>query len=208
MKTPRFALSLIGAVAIALGASSSEAQTLNPADSGTHRSTQRFHVLAGEGGSLFRMVRQHSTGAPERDAAFVVHYKPETKWFEVYTKAYTKVPRYHVEKAGEAIQVFRLDKGERRDEPAYKIETKGGESSIYRHAQGRTAWYRCAVIRVEAEKKRTLVFTTGSGDTPLNWAHRRIEHADLANVKGFPAGTIPLADLAAVLAAVDASRGS
>ena len=68
--------------------------------------------------------------------------------------------------------------------------------------------YRSSVIRIDADKKATHVYATGSGDKPLDRVGRKIDHADLEAITGFSYPDLPLQELTGILAAVDLVRGS
>ena len=207
MKALKVLSSICFALVFVLGTPRSQAQEAVAEDSKVHRSTQRFHVATGDQPETFVMHREHEKGRKEKDAAFTVQFDKANDNLLVFTKAYSQVPRYYIEVAenGE-IHVYTTDKGTRRAEQSYVVKRDGSELSVTRFAKGRLARFRNSVVRVESTQ--TLVHATGSGNTPLKRAGRRVDHADFGKVTGFSYEALPMAELTGILCALDMARGS
>ena len=204
------ALPLWGGALLLAGGLAATVCAQAPVDPGEQRATQRFHILAGNNASTFLVFRQHTTGPKQRDPSMTVVHDSSEGHLDVYTRSFHTAPRWRVDaKNRDEILVYRLDRGNVRNDPSSIIKRAGEELSVYRMAGGgRVARYRSAVIDVEPSNHRTLVYGTGTGDAKLPRAGRRIEHEDFKALEAFTYSDLPLEELTGILGGLDMVRGN
>ena len=152
-------------------------------DTVIHRdSAQTFVAYPSERQGFLDVNRRHAQGNLEQPPSFTVGLNEAKDTLLVFTRSFRDEPRFHVKRGDKGdVEVYTLDRGMPRKEPGWIViaEDDGVTYSAIRIQLGQRARFRSALATVDRDKGESLLFSTGTGDEPLQRPFRIVDHAQV-----------------------------